>query len=114
MTRTAQIITTQLGMVEVEVHGTGTPVLIVHGSPGGVDGAQMMGHFLPRTASAPSRCPAPATSAHRLMNLTPPLITKQTSSLLCATPWGWTVPACSPGQAAALPPTGSPSVTPTE
>jgi pimeloyl-ACP methyl ester carboxylesterase len=45
--RSAEIITTALGTVEVEVHGSGTPVVIVHGSPGGVDGAQMMGQFLP-------------------------------------------------------------------
>jgi pimeloyl-ACP methyl ester carboxylesterase len=45
--RTAEIGTTPLGAVEVDVHGSGTPVLVVHGSPGGVDGAQMMGRFLP-------------------------------------------------------------------
>jgi pimeloyl-ACP methyl ester carboxylesterase len=43
----AEIITTALGPVEVETHGSGTPVIIVHGSPGGVDGAQMMSRFLP-------------------------------------------------------------------
>jgi pimeloyl-ACP methyl ester carboxylesterase len=45
--RPAEIITTPLGVVEVDVHGSGTPVLVVHGSPGGVDGAQMMARFLP-------------------------------------------------------------------
>ncbi|WIB76698.1 alpha/beta hydrolase [Curtobacterium sp. MCPF17_002] len=41
------MITTPLGPVEVHVQGTGIPVLIVHGSPGGVDAARMMGRFLP-------------------------------------------------------------------
>jgi pimeloyl-ACP methyl ester carboxylesterase len=45
--QSAQVMTTPLGPVEVEVSGTGTPVLIVHGSPGGVDAARMMGGFLP-------------------------------------------------------------------
>lgn len=47
MTRSAEIITTALGPVEVETRGSGTPVILVHGSPGGVDGARMMGRFLP-------------------------------------------------------------------
>jgi pimeloyl-ACP methyl ester carboxylesterase len=47
VTRAAETITTALGPVEIDEHGSGTPVLIVHGSPGGIDGAQMMGRFLP-------------------------------------------------------------------
>lgn len=47
MNRPAEIISTRLGSVEVEAHGSGIPVIIVHGSPGGVDAAQMMGRFLP-------------------------------------------------------------------
>lgn len=47
MTSSSKIITTALGPVEVAVQGTGIPVLIVHGSPGGVDAARMMGRFLP-------------------------------------------------------------------
>lgn len=47
MNRPAEIISTPLGAVEVEAYGSGTPVIIVHGSPGGVDAAQMMGRFLP-------------------------------------------------------------------
>jgi len=43
----AKIITTPAGAVEVEVHGSGTPVLVLHGSPGGVDAARAMGRFLP-------------------------------------------------------------------
>jgi pimeloyl-ACP methyl ester carboxylesterase len=42
-----QIIATALGDVQIDDHGLGIPVLVVHGSPGGVDGAQMMGRFLP-------------------------------------------------------------------
>lgn len=47
MSRPAQVISTSLGPVEVDVQGSGVPVLIVHGSPGGVDAAQMMAGFLP-------------------------------------------------------------------
>lgn len=47
MQGSAEIITTALGPVEVESRGTGVPVLLVHGSPGGVDAARMMGRFLP-------------------------------------------------------------------
>jgi pimeloyl-ACP methyl ester carboxylesterase len=47
VTRAAEIIATPLGTVEVEAHGSGIPVIIVHGSPGGVDAARMMGRFLP-------------------------------------------------------------------
>jgi pimeloyl-ACP methyl ester carboxylesterase len=48
MTRSAQIITTAAGAAEVEVHGSGTPVIVVHGSPGGVDAAGAMSRFLPQ------------------------------------------------------------------
>lgn len=47
MNRPTEIIDTALGAVELEVHGAGIPVIIIHGSPGGVDAAQMMGRFLP-------------------------------------------------------------------
>lgn len=42
----AKVITTALGDVEVSLQGSGTPVLIIHGSPGGVDGAVAMSRFL--------------------------------------------------------------------
>jgi pimeloyl-ACP methyl ester carboxylesterase len=42
-----EIITTPAGVVEVETHGSGTPVIVVHGSPGGVDAARAMSRFLP-------------------------------------------------------------------
>ena len=45
--RSAEIITTSAGVVEAEAHGSGTPVLVIHGSPGGIDAARAMGHFLP-------------------------------------------------------------------
>lgn len=47
MKRSAEIITTALGAVEAEAHGSGTPVIAVHGSPGGIDAALMMVRFLP-------------------------------------------------------------------
>lgn len=46
MSRPSEIITTALGPVEAEVHGTGTPVIVLHGSPGGIDAARMMIRFL--------------------------------------------------------------------
>lgn len=47
MKRSATVITTAAGVVEVEVRGRGTPVIVVHGSPGGIDAARAMGRFLP-------------------------------------------------------------------
>ncbi|QDK71037.1 alpha/beta fold hydrolase [Lactococcus protaetiae] len=42
-----EIITTKQGKIEVEIEGTGLPVIAIHGSPGGWDGAKMMHDFLP-------------------------------------------------------------------
>ena len=43
----APIVMTAAGDVELEERGSGTPVLVVHGSPGGIDAARAMGRFLP-------------------------------------------------------------------
>ena len=43
-----QIIQTSLGPVEYARVGTGDPVLVLHGSPGGLDAAALMARFLPR------------------------------------------------------------------
>jgi pimeloyl-ACP methyl ester carboxylesterase len=43
--RTAE---TRLGPIEYAVVGTGAPVVVVHGSPGGIDAAALMAGFLPR------------------------------------------------------------------
>jgi pimeloyl-ACP methyl ester carboxylesterase len=43
----ARVITTALGAVEAEAVGSGTPVVVLHGSPGGIDAARMMARFLP-------------------------------------------------------------------
>ncbi|HEX7355428.1 MAG TPA: alpha/beta hydrolase [Mycobacteriales bacterium] len=40
-------MSTAVGNVEIEDRGSGTPVLVVHGSPGGVDAGRAMGRFLP-------------------------------------------------------------------
>lgn len=48
MAMTAKIITTAAGAVEFETHGHGTPVIVIHGSPGGIDAARAMSRFLPR------------------------------------------------------------------
>jgi pimeloyl-ACP methyl ester carboxylesterase len=42
----AEITTTAVGGVEVETHGSGTPVIVIHGSPGGADAARAMSRFL--------------------------------------------------------------------
>jgi pimeloyl-ACP methyl ester carboxylesterase len=47
VSRSPETVSTALGPVEIEEHGEGVPVLVLHGSPGGVDGARMMGRFLP-------------------------------------------------------------------
>ncbi|MGQ4512338.1 alpha/beta fold hydrolase [Streptomyces sp. DW26H14] len=44
---TARIERTAAGDIEVEERGSGTPVLVMHGSPGGIDAARVMGEFLP-------------------------------------------------------------------
>jgi pimeloyl-ACP methyl ester carboxylesterase len=43
-----RIAETALGPVEYAVVGTGAPVLVVHGTPGGIDAAELMARFLPR------------------------------------------------------------------
>jgi pimeloyl-ACP methyl ester carboxylesterase len=43
----ARIVKTAAGDVELEERGSGTPVLVVHGSPGGIDAGRAMGGFLP-------------------------------------------------------------------
>lgn len=43
---------TALGPVEYAVVGTGAPVLVVHGTPGGIDAAELMARILPRDGIA--------------------------------------------------------------
>jgi pimeloyl-ACP methyl ester carboxylesterase len=45
-----EIIDTRLGPVEYARIGTGRPVLVLHGSPGGIDAAALMARFLPPDA----------------------------------------------------------------
>jgi pimeloyl-ACP methyl ester carboxylesterase len=44
----ATIAETALGPIEYAVIGTGAPVLVVHGTPGGIDAAALMARILPR------------------------------------------------------------------
>jgi pimeloyl-ACP methyl ester carboxylesterase len=44
----SEIAETALGPVEYATVGTGTPVLVLHGSPGGIDAAALMARILPR------------------------------------------------------------------
>lgn len=43
-----RIAETSLGPVEYAVVGSGAPVVVLHGSPGGIDAAALMAGFLPR------------------------------------------------------------------
>lgn len=43
-----EIVPTDLGPVECLVQGSGSPVLVLHGSPGGIDAAEAMARFVPR------------------------------------------------------------------
>ena len=45
-----QMIDTRLGPIEYARRGEGTPVVVLHGSPGGIDAAALMAGFLPRHA----------------------------------------------------------------
>ncbi len=42
----ATVLSTEAGPVEVSDHGYGPPVMVLHGSPGGIDVAELMGRFL--------------------------------------------------------------------
>ena len=42
------VMRTARGPIEYAVVGTGTPVLVLHGSPGGIDAAHLMAKFLPK------------------------------------------------------------------
>ena len=44
----SEVAETALGPVEYAVVGVGTPVVVVHGSPGGIDAAALMARILPR------------------------------------------------------------------
>jgi len=46
------IAETALGPVEYAVVGAGTPVVVVHGTPGGIDAAELMARILPREGVA--------------------------------------------------------------
>jgi pimeloyl-ACP methyl ester carboxylesterase len=50
MKRSANIIATAAGPAEVEVRGSGIPVLVLHGSPGGIDQARAMSQFLTKNS----------------------------------------------------------------
>jgi pimeloyl-ACP methyl ester carboxylesterase len=43
----AKVMPTERGPIEYAVRGAGKPVLVVHGSPGGIDAAEAMSRFLP-------------------------------------------------------------------
>ncbi|KAK4505663.1 hypothetical protein PRZ48_003628 [Zasmidium cellare] len=65
------IIQTRAGPVEAEVTGTGIPILILHGSPGGIDATRTMSYFLDRHVfqciglSRPGYLNTPLSRTHR-------------------------------------------------
>jgi pimeloyl-ACP methyl ester carboxylesterase len=46
------VVRTSRGPIEYAVVGAGSPVLVLHGTPGGIDAAQLMARFLPKDAFA--------------------------------------------------------------
>ena len=55
---------TARGRIEYAVVGTGTPVLVLHGSPGGIDAAHLMGQFLPKADFAAVLVSRPGLHGH--------------------------------------------------
>ena len=49
---TPEVIGTRLGPVEFARVGAGQPVVVLHGSPGGIDAAELMARFLPRDTTS--------------------------------------------------------------
>ena len=47
-----QMIETRLGPVEYARVGLGRPVVVLHGTPGGIDAAELMARFLPRDTTS--------------------------------------------------------------
>lgn len=62
---------TAAGLVEAEVSGSGIPILILHGSPGGIDAARSMSRFLDKNRfkiiclSRPGYLNTPLSPVHR-------------------------------------------------
>lgn len=62
------------GPVEAEVSGSGIPVLVLHGSPGGIDDSRSMSHFLDKDrfrvicVSRPGYLNTPLPPVHRSIN----------------------------------------------
>ncbi len=64
-------VQTTAGLVEAEVSGSGIPILILHGSPGGIDAARSMSRFLDKDKfqticlSRPGYLKTPLSPVHR-------------------------------------------------
>jgi pimeloyl-ACP methyl ester carboxylesterase len=73
-------VQTTAGPVEAEVSGSGIPILILHGSPGGIDAARSMSHFLDKDRfriiclSRPGYLNTPLSPVHRSIDAEADLI----------------------------------------
>ena len=71
---------TTAGLVEAEVSGSGIPILILHASPGGIDAARSMSHFLDKDRfkticlSRPGYLNTPLSAVHRSIDVEADLI----------------------------------------
>ena len=71
---------TTAGLVEAEVSGSGLPILIIHGSPGGIDAARSMSRFLDKDRfrcicfSRPGYLNTPLSPVHRSIDAEADLI----------------------------------------
>jgi pimeloyl-ACP methyl ester carboxylesterase len=74
------MIATTAGLVEAEVAGSGIPILILHGSPGGIDAARSMSRFLDKDIfkiiclSRPGYLNTPLSPVHRSIDAEADLI----------------------------------------
>lgn len=106
-----EVAETALGPVEYAVVGHGTPVLVLHGSPGGIDAAALMARILPRDGVAAILLSRPGYLGTPSMGAAPST-SRPTCSARCSTTCTSTAPASTRGPAADRPATGSRSAIP--
>ncbi len=104
---------TGTGRVANTVRGTGAPVLVLHGTPGSLEGAEAMARFLPSdrfrvvAVARPGYAGTPIIPGHASLD------DEADRYARSWTTWASTAPRCSPGPAAVRRRTTSPPGTPT-